>query len=370
MNNAQSVVEAGTPPDDGPVDVLVPVEESETMRNAVAYAVRQARERAAERGRRATVHFVYAQARRTFDRSDAEGADFLERVTVWAREDADVDADDDPESVDIETAIVGADEYLFQPGDYARVIAEYAREHDLERVVVDPEYAPSGRVPLLRSLARELSETGLTVEEAPVERRARRARLVRSGGIGEFLAVFGASYLFYLVIGGFAGTFDLITGAISAGVVAGLLSRVTFSHPPVWRRWPRRLLRGVLFVPYFLWEIVKANVDLATVILHPDLPIDPKTVRFEAMVWDELSVTGLANSITMTPGTLTVDVSDRQFQVHSLTASAREDLLGGGLERAVRFVFYGRSAARIPSPRERGANQDAADGDDEPEGDA
>ena len=364
MNNPESVVEADEPPDDRPLDVLVPVEESETLRSVVARVVREALERARSDDRRATVHFVYVQARRSIDEGPSEGDDLLERVALWAREDADVDPDEEPDDLAIETTRIGTDRYLFQPGDYARVIDGYAREHGLERVVLDPEYAPSGTVPLLRSLTRELEDMGLTVEQAPVERPTQRGRLVRGGGLRQFLAVFGASYAFYLVVGGTFGTFDLATGAVSAGIVAGILSRVSFAHPPIWRRWPRFIVRGLLFIPYFLWEIAKANVALAKVILDPALPIDPKTVHFEAMVWHELSVTGLANSITMTPGTLTVDVSDREFQVHSLTASAREDLYDGGLERAIRFVFYGRSAARIPSPSERGAVRDPSSTDE------
>jgi len=61
----------------------------------------------------------------------------------------------------------------------------------------------------------------------------------------------------------------------------------------------------------------------------------------------------LANSITLTPGTLTIDVLDDTFHVHALVPGAREGLLGGALERGVRFVFYGRRAARIASPAER-----------------
>jgi multicomponent Na+:H+ antiporter subunit E len=92
---------------------------------------------------------------------------------------------------------------------------------------------------------------------------------------------------------------------------------------------------------------------IAYVVLHPDLPIDPEMVEFDAAVWSALPVTTLANSITLTPGTLTVDVSRQHFTVHTLTGSSRDDLFSGALERAVRFVFYGRAAARIPSPVER-----------------
>jgi multicomponent Na+:H+ antiporter subunit E len=111
--------------------------------------------------------------------------------------------------------------------------------------------------------------------------------------------------------------------------------------------------RRVLYVPYLLWEIAKANLAIAYVVLHPSLPIDPEMVEFDAAVWSALAVTTLANSITLTPGTLTVDVTQRHFTVHTLTPSSREDLFAGSLERAVRLVFYGRSIARIPSPIER-----------------
>jgi multicomponent Na+:H+ antiporter subunit E len=66
-------------------------------------------------------------------------------------------------------------------------------------------------------------------------------------------------------------------------------------------------------------------------------------------------VTTLGNSITLTPGTLTVDVGRNGLDIHTLTGDAREDLAAGGLERAVRFVFYGRSGARISTPAERGS---------------
>jgi len=111
-----------------------------------------------------------------------------------------------------------------------------------------------------------------------------------------------------------------------------------------------------------LKEIAVANLQIAYVVLHPDLPIDPEVVELRAAVWGDTAVTTLANSITLTPGTLTVSVTDRAFAVHSLTPGSRADLFDGGLERAVRFVFYGREAASIPTPRERGDDGGHSDG--------
>jgi multicomponent Na+:H+ antiporter subunit E len=71
-----------------------------------------------------------------------------------------------------------------------------------------------------------------------------------------------------------------------------------------------------------------------------------------------MPVTTLANSITLTPGTLTIDVARQHFLVHALIPGAEDDLLEGTLERLVRFVFYGRESARIATPRERLEDQE------------
>jgi len=151
---------------------------------------------------------------------------------------------------------------------------------------------------------------------------------------------------------------DFLTGAITAAIVTALLAPIAFSRQPSLTRIPRQVTRMAIYAPYLLKEIAVANLQIAYVVLHPSLPIDPEMVELEAAVWGDGPVTTLANSITLTPGTLTVSVSEQAFDIHSLTGSAREDLFDGSLERAVRFVFYGREAAAIPSPRERGQGGD------------
>lgn len=338
--------------------LLVPVSDSVTLRNTVAYAVREALERGAESGTAPAVHFVFPLAERpAFDTESTavEAArDLLERVAVWAEEDLGDSADD----VTVETGLVGTDEYLFGPGDYADVLVRYARTHDLDVAVFDPEYNPLGTAPLLPPLEAEVERAGFDVEEAAVQRARRSPLLVRRATAAQFLALFGVSYAFYLLLAGSLAPFELATGAITASVVAVALWGVSLTAPIRPARTAKQLGRLALYAPYLLWEIAKANLEIAYVVLHPDLPIDPELVEFDAAVWSELPVVTLANSITLTPGTLTVDVSRRHFTVHTLTRNARNGLLTGALERAVRFVFYGLTAARVPSPRER-----ANDGD-------
>lgn len=333
---------------DRPADgaILVPVGESVTLRNTVAYAVREALDASRE------IHFVTAVAWHDIGDVSADDReelyDLLDRVAVWAEEDADG-------PLDVETAVVGADEYLFGPDDFARVFADYARDHDVDRIVIDPEYSPGGNLPLHRPMQAELTEAGLRVEEAPVERATRRGRLIRRGGVVQFLTLFGISFLFYQLLAGFSGTqFDLATGAISGVIVAGMLHRITFGDSPKLLRLARQLVRLAVFLPYLLYEIVKSNLLVSYVILHPSLPIEPRLTRVRSAVWGGMPVATLANSITLTPGTLTVRVKGQDFVVHTLVPGAREGLFDGALERGVRFVFYGRVAASVASPRERG----------------
>ncbi len=335
-------------PSDEPGPLLVPVGESATLRQTVAYAVREGLGSARE------VHFVAPVG--WHDIGDvgaagrAETEALLERVAVWAAEDADEDAE-----LDVATAIVGESAYLFGPDDYAGVLADYAEANGIRRVLVDPQFNPGGHVPILQPMEASLADTGLDVAEAPVERRTRRGRLLRRGGVRQFATLFGVAFLFYQLLGGFTGTqFDLVTGVASATLVAAMLHRITFNTRLRLRTVAVRVLRLVVYAPYLLYEIVKANVQVSYAILHPRLPIEPRMTEVECALWGGMPVTTLANSITLTPGTLTVRVRGRGMVIHTLLPASREGLFDGALERAVRFVFYGRRALAIASPRERG----------------
>lgn len=331
-----------------PERVFVPVEQSVTLRRTVGYVT----ESASGADRDVELHFVAAVT--TDDRTPggeaaiAAAESLLERVRVWTDEDLGGDG------VRVETAVVGTDQYLFSPRDYADRIAEYARTHGIDRVVLDPEYQPGSSAPMLRPIERRLEERGVAYEEAPVEPVTRRGRLVTPGGASRFATLFVVSAGFYLVLGDPTYWFDLLTAAATGLIVALTLDHVTFSAPPSARRTPLRILRSIAYVPYLLYEIVKANVAVSLVILRPSMPIDPELTRVRATVHGGLALTALANSITLTPGTLTVRADDRDLIVHALIPSARDGLFAGGLERAIRFVFYGRDAAGIASPEERG----------------
>lgn len=328
--------------------IVVPVEKTATLRATVGYAAAEAAEAGAD-----ALHFVYLAAWRDDDphveqlRQDA--TDLLEQVAVWAEYDLE---DADAPEVRVETATLGTDAYLFGPGQYADHLHEYAEANGLGTVLLDPEYTPVGNTALLQPMEFELSATDLSVREAQVGRPSRRERLVSELTGLRFGAVFALSLLFYFVLGDPTYPFDVVTGVASAAIVAITLSQVTLDHDPT-AETPKRIARGAVYVPVLLWEIVKSNVVVARVILSPSLPIEPTTTRMRVLVGSGLPLTTLANSITLTPGTLTVRASDEDLIVHTLIPWAREGLFEGGLERWTRLVFYGREAARLPTPKER-----------------
>lgn len=216
----------------------------------------------------------------------------------------------------------------------ATQVAVAARRVDPDDVVVGPG------VPFAASALR--SKVGdVPVQVAPASDDVRRPRLRYTTGLPQRATIFGLALGFYLLLGQLT-VFDVVTGVLTATVCVLLLSHVTFTEPPTLRRTLPRVGRAVLFVPYLLWEVVKANLSLAAVLVDPRLPIDPSMETVETEADSALERAVLANSITMTPGTVTVGVRGPSVLVHTLTRSSRASLEERDLERAVRYVFVGR----------------------------
>ena len=93
--------------------------------------------------------------------------------------------------------------------------------------------------------------------------------------------------------------------------------------------------RAITFMPWLVWEILKANIDVALIIIKPKLEISPVMFRSAASQKTEIGLVAYANSITLTPGTITVAVNDGSVDVHSLTAGAAEEVISGRMDKRV-----------------------------------
>ena len=99
---------------------------------------------------------------------------------------------------------------------------------------------------------------------------------------------------------------------------------------------PIHLIPGLLrYIPWLLWAIVKANIDVARRIVHPRLPMAPRVIRVEASQKTHLGQVIYANSITLTPGTVAVETDEGTIDVHALTREAAEDVRSGAMDSRV-----------------------------------
>lgn len=99
----------------------------------------------------------------------------------------------------------------------------------------------------------------------------------------------------------------LIVGILVSGLVAFMTGDLFIGQPYIFRNASRFLWFGY-YLPLFVWECIKANIDVAYRVIHPNLPINPGIVKVKTVLKSDTALTFLANSITLTPGTMSVDV--------------------------------------------------------------
>lgn len=103
--------------------------------------------------------------------------------------------------------------------------------------------------------------------------------------------------------------------------------------------WPIKLLHKLpVYWLWLTWQIIKSNIDVARRILTPSLPISPRIIQLDLPLESDLTRVIYGNSITLTPGTVTTDISAAVIEVHSLTAESEQDLHSGRMARRVRAL--------------------------------
>ena len=128
----------------------------------------------------------------------------------------------------------------------------------------------------------------------------------------------------------------VVAGAVSAVVcvLAAIRMRVADAEGH-----PIELFRGaVSYFPWLIREIAKSAWSVTKVILHPRLPISPTMTVVRASQKTTAGVTTYANSITLTPGTITVEAGPDEFLVHALTRAGGEGVINSEMDRRVSKV--------------------------------
>ena len=145
-------------------------------------------------------------------------------------------------------------------------------------------------------------------------------------------------FSFWVVLSGHFDAFHLGAGIFCSLIVAMVSYKLLFSGVPT-SKTAIEAFRFLRYLPWLFGQIILANLHVAYLALHPKMPIYPRIIRFKTILTRELSLVLFANSITLTPGTITVEVREGEYFVHALSKKVANDLLKGDMERRVAAVF-------------------------------
>lgn len=118
----------------------------------------------------------------------------------------------------------------------------------------------------------------------------------------------------------------LLIGVFIAWFIAFMTGDLFITRPHVLKHPLRYWYFIAHYLPTFLWECLKANIDVAYRVIHPQLPIKPGIVKVKTSLKSDTGLTFLANSITLTPGTLSVDIDkdNKVLYIHWIDVKARD----------------------------------------------
>ncbi|MGD8757366.1 MAG: Na+/H+ antiporter subunit E [Deltaproteobacteria bacterium] len=211
---------------------------------------------------------------------------------------------------------------LLEATENAFRIMEKAREHALG--ILDTAVQFTGEQ------TRFLEEKRWQVLFAGAQRRKTRFQ----NFVGTAFILFG----FWMLLSGHFDAFHLTLGAICCTIAAYLFHDLLFANVRVG---DMRVVaaRFIAYIPWLIQQIVLSNLHVASVVLRPKMPIDPQIVTFKTKLETDISSVTLANSITLTPGTITMDIKDGVYYVHALDQKVAEDLNAGEMEDRVAHIF-------------------------------
>ncbi|MEN8155098.1 MAG: Na+/H+ antiporter subunit E [Acidobacteriota bacterium] len=136
---------------------------------------------------------------------------------------------------------------------------------------------------------------------------------------------------------------EIFTGLIVSAIIALISPSVAGERVKNWFN-PKRYFYLIIYLFYFAGEMIKSNIDVAKRVINPKLPINPGIVKVKTKLKSRSGKLALANSITLTPGTLTVDVVDQYFYIHWIDVETTDvekasERIVAGFEKYLEVIF-------------------------------
>ncbi len=157
------------------------------------------------------------------------------------------------------------------------------------------------------------------------------------------VTVFILSLIFWLML-----TFKITLPNIIVGSVASIICSAIFTRFFITNVYkllqPHRYYWFIIYLFVFIWECIKANFDVAYRVLHPAMPIRPGIVKVRTTLKSDLARTLLSNSITMTPGTITIDIIGDYLYIHWIYVRSEDPeiytaMITGAFEKYIKKII-------------------------------
>ena len=158
-----------------------------------------------------------------------------------------------------------------------------------------------------------------------------------------YISLFILCFIFWILL-----TFRLTVPNIVVGSVASAICTLFFGRLFIKNVYkllqPRRYFWFIIYLFIFVWECFKANIDVAYRVLHPAMPIRPGIVRVKTTLKSDMGKMLLANSITMTPGTISVDIIDDNLYIHWIYIRSEDPevytaMITGAFEKYIKRII-------------------------------
>lgn len=156
---------------------------------------------------------------------------------------------------------------------------------------------------------------------------------IAKDGKAPIVGVFVLLFAFWMILTGSLHPENIIGGVLASGLVVFLSKDLLLRKVERPAITSSTLVQGVIYIVNLVVAIIIANIDIAIRVLSPSMPISPGVIKFNSAVEKDMTRVLFANSITLTPGTLTLDVGDGNFVVHGLTRDHAEKVTHWAMEK-------------------------------------
>ena len=158
------------------------------------------------------------------------------------------------------------------------------------------------------------------------------------------LSMFVVLFGFWMVLSGRTETkfivYGLLTAAVTTWVTYPLLLVPNKEGSKKYFVFGVSIPKFIMYFFWLMWQLVLANIDVLLATTAQELDIDPKVVRFYFRADNPMASVVLANSITLTPGTVTINVTDDGlYEIHALTRGAAAGVLDGSMQKKVAALY-------------------------------